>query len=165
MIQQRFWSKVKTVESGCMEWQGSFNLNGYGRLKIKGKTHYAHRLALKLSGIFLADDLFAIHSCDNKWCVNPLHLRPGTPAENTHDMISRGRQHEQKKTHCPSGHEYSGDNLIITKSNSRLCRECQRQWQENFTRSGLRKEYNSKRKERAALSRLKGGSNECTNKN
>jgi len=31
-----------------------------------------------------------------------------------------------KKTHCPQGHPYSGDNLFITKLGSRACRICNR---------------------------------------
>ncbi len=31
------------------------------------------------------------HTCDNRWCVNPAHLVPGTRKENTEDMFSRGR--------------------------------------------------------------------------
>jgi hypothetical protein len=31
------------------------------------------------------------HSCDNRICCNPAHLSFGTPKENIHDAISRGR--------------------------------------------------------------------------
>jgi len=46
----------------------------------------------------------------------------------------------RQKTHCPKGHEYSGENLILKKNGGRDCRACQ-----NLSS----REY--KRRQRAAL--------------
>ncbi len=35
--------------------------------------------------------LFALHTCDNPWCINPGHIIPGTHQENMDQMVSRGR--------------------------------------------------------------------------
>ena len=35
---------------------------------------------------------YIMHSCDNPRCINPGHLSPGTPKENTQDMIRKGRK-------------------------------------------------------------------------
>jgi hypothetical protein len=35
--------------------------------------------------------LFVLHSCDNPPCCNPRHLRVGTWADNTADMVERDR--------------------------------------------------------------------------
>jgi hypothetical protein len=38
---------------------------------------------------------------------------------------SSGRPKNSKKTHCPQGHEYSGDNLRLKPNGHRGCRTCE----------------------------------------
>lgn len=37
-----------------------------------------------------------------------------------------------EKTHCKRGHPLSGDNLYITASGKRQCKDCARRWQKEF---------------------------------
>lgn len=37
---------------------------------------------------------------------------------------NNGLRPHQTKTHCPQGHPYSGENLVLTARNHRECREC-----------------------------------------
>lgn len=55
--------------------------------------------------------------------MNPAHLEPVTQREN----IRRGLvgTHNASKTHCAKGHEYAGDNLLVS-GGQRYCRECRR---------------------------------------
>lgn len=80
-------------ETGCWEFVGYRNDDGYGMVRYRGQLVYAHRLAGHLwKGFALDSPLFVLHSCDNPPCINPEHLREGTRADNARDMVERGRQ-------------------------------------------------------------------------
>ena len=76
----------------CWEWVGSKFSSGYGRFPQNGQMHLAHRYAFGLYKGTIPEDMFIMHSCDNKGCVNPSHLSAGTPLQNTQDMIAKGRK-------------------------------------------------------------------------
>lgn len=70
-------------------------------------------------------------SCLHRRCVNPAHLRPATRQVNRQQGRTSGMPDiNRAKTHCPQGHPYSGDNLIlrIRKPQGwkvRICRTCE----------------------------------------
>jgi len=87
---QDFYDKLQ-LNGDCLEWTaGTFN-TGYGQTMAYGKVWGTHRLALHLEGIDTTGH-YVLHSCDNRLCCNPDHLRTGTHQDNMDDRNSRGRQ-------------------------------------------------------------------------
>lgn len=93
----RFWNKVlKPADSSCWLWRGATNRRGYGVYYVSpGVTEQAHRFSYKLAHphtkVTKGMRLCVLHSCDNRLCVNPDHLRAGTPKQNSREMVRRGR--------------------------------------------------------------------------
>ena len=82
--------------NGCFVWQKFLSNWGYGRqsfiLNGVRKTHSIHRLVCTLVHGEPTEGQVAIHSCDNRACINPAHLRWGDQKENMRDAINKGRR-------------------------------------------------------------------------
>ena len=121
----RFWSKVDTKGSNeCWEWQAAKHRQGYGIFKFDNKIQLAHRISWLLANTEIPQGMVVMHKCDNPSCVNPDHLCLGTQKDNIRDMRTKGRGNNQKKTHCPQGHEYSVSNTRYNKRYARVCKIC-----------------------------------------
>lgn len=81
----------RNLYTGCIEWIGSLHYKGYGEIRINGKTKGAHVIVWKLHHGNIPFGMFVCHKCDNPKCINIDHLFLGTPKDNTHDMIAKGR--------------------------------------------------------------------------
>lgn len=68
----------------CWIWTGWNSANGYGKVKIKGRAHMAHRAIYECLAAPIPDGHVLDHHCRNRACCNPLHLEPVTIRENTH---------------------------------------------------------------------------------
>jgi len=64
----------------------------------------AHRIVLGVKlGRPIAKGMYACHTCDHRWCVNPAHLYEGTPAQNVHDYRQRGANATPKPARRSTG--------------------------------------------------------------
>lgn len=87
-LAKRLWSKVDKTDA-CWEWTDKPDPNGYGRLHVHGTPHLAHRLAFAFEYGWLPD--LVDHSCLNRVCVRPDHLRPATKKQNAENMSTAGK--------------------------------------------------------------------------
>lgn len=87
-----FFLKIKIDnETGCWEWQGYKNPQGYGNIRQGGKNWLTHRWAFTQAYGDIPDGMAVCHQCDNPPCCNPLHLWLGSLAENNRDMKVKRR--------------------------------------------------------------------------
>jgi hypothetical protein len=88
----RFLLKLDVHPNGCWHWKNArMGAGGYGMFYLDGETMGAHRASHILFKGPIPEGQFILHSCDDRTCVNPEHLRAGTHAENMQESVNRAR--------------------------------------------------------------------------
>lgn len=103
-ISNRFWKKVNRLgPDDCWNWTGFINRYGYGtfglNLPNRKRVVTAHRLSHEIN-IGPVGGFLVMHSCDNRACVNPSHLRLGSNLENMRDRLEKGRYQAVSRVTC-----------------------------------------------------------------
>jgi hypothetical protein len=102
----RFWSKVNKdgptmphMDTNCWERVGKTSKTNHYRhfLSSDGTNRGAHRVGYVLQNGDLEDHLLVMHLCDYRPCVRGDHLGKGTNAENSADMVAKGRWNNKPK--------------------------------------------------------------------
>lgn len=88
------WSNYTVTDSGCWEWLGYADKNGYARIydpaRPKGsQVQWAHRAFWEREHGLVPAGLELDHTCCNTICVNPAHLDSVTRAEHVRRTFAR----------------------------------------------------------------------------
>ena len=75
-------STMPVTESGCLLWMRTPNTNGYGNLRVDGRTRSAHRFAWERVNGPIPEGMHLDHLCWVRSCCNVDHLRLVTHAQN-----------------------------------------------------------------------------------
>lgn len=95
---ERIKKRLGAHDNGdCWPWPGAKTPRGYGKIGYEGRTLYVHRvMALDRYGS-IPENSVVMHTCDRPDCCNPAHLSIGTPADNSGDMVAKGRSRRGEK--------------------------------------------------------------------
>ena len=86
---------VVDEETGCWNWIGALNKQGYGIFSVNNKPFRAHRFSYEFYNGELKSNLEICHNCHNRKCCNPEHLRQDTRSSNRIDTLKEKKQYSQ----------------------------------------------------------------------
>lgn len=117
----------------CWIWNNDEETQQRPRFKIGAKLHIAARVSLSLyKGWDDNPDEWVDHLCRRPRCVNPGHLEPVAPRENTMRGSGPDLNRARRGATCGKGHPMRGENVIAYRGGDRRCRTCQneknREW-------------------------------------
>ena len=97
-----FFNKIVECKSGCHEFTGARDSEGYGNFWDEGVCKKAHRFAWEAWYGPIPEGQLVLHKCDNPSCCNPGHLFLGTDQDNATDKAVKGRSSNNQGYRNPS---------------------------------------------------------------
>lgn len=121
----------------CHPWTGG-KTNGYGSVRIDGRTQYVHRLIFEHAYGPIPPGLVVDHTCHNadprcvqgpdclhRACENARHMEATTRGQNrSRAPIAGVAKAHAAQTECIHHHPLAPDNLMNRKDGARVCKIC-----------------------------------------
>ena len=109
-------------ETGCHEWIGTINKDGYGLFRYQRRTLCAHKVAWHMAHGEWPTNVLD-HLCKVRHCVNIEHMEPVTQLENINRSTNKAARKDPTK--CASGkHEWIEENLVHSTATTVACKLC-----------------------------------------
>lgn len=89
--EESFSARTKSSPSGCLEWTGALYGNGYGNIRVGGRSALAHRYAWERANGPIPEGAEVDHICHNVACVAVEHLRLATRVQNSRNFSGARR--------------------------------------------------------------------------
>ncbi len=127
---ERFDAKwIPEPNTGCWLWTGYVRDNGYGSFAVDSpatKPSKAHRAAWVLYRGPIPKGMCLDHTCRERSCVNPDHLRVVTKQINTIENSDSIPARNARKAFCPKCKQPYDHVPRPGRPNGRTCRHCSR---------------------------------------
>jgi len=141
--------RIEDAPHECWRWTGTIRPQGYGSVHLRGSSWQAHIMVYELFAGPVPEGKILHHTCHNKWCCNPAHVKPATSSENNADSRANRDPNKprRKRTHCRRGHEFTeGSFRWYTRGHYRvrICLACE---------AAARRRKNERRRARRAAAR------------
>ena len=122
--EERFIGKFRD-DGGCWIWTGANNGKGYGIFWYDGRNVTAHRASYMIHRGAIPGGLCVLHTCDVRACVNPDHLFLGTVADNSRDMVNKGRSAKGEKINYA---KLTADQVLFLRTSKEPTTVIARRW-------------------------------------
>lgn len=129
---ERFEEKTRR-EGECVVWTAGTDRDGYGTFYLRRKNRRAHRVAYFNAYGAIPEGYVVNHTCQNRGCVNPTHLRLATVKENALRESNSVAALNARKTHCPKGHPYDrkyGGQRYCSRCEAAKTKRLRKRWRE-----------------------------------
>lgn len=120
-LYERFFANIEPT-GFCWEWRAYRDASGYGRFMVDRSPRMAHRVCYEALVGPIPEGLQLDHLCRNPACVNPDHLEPVTPEENSLRGFAPKIVSSRTKV-CVNGHS-TEDAYLRPDGKGRQCRTC-----------------------------------------